>query len=214
MAEANSSSKKGLTPRKAILIGFLSVVLVVILYVQFGGEAAKPAGEVTKYRPPRPAVAVQPLNSSGSPVTLASATTPANTLTNKDTKLVAPRLIDETRWKSPKLATVVAYDPFALPSAFPQQPKGIQDPKAKGADGLIAAVAADDAKKLAEAVEQLHMQLEELRQRGVHVITRQDGKWVAWIGERKLQVGDTINGFTVTAIDPDDGVHVERKESP
>ena len=81
------------------------------------------------------------------------------------------------------------------------------------AGGLIAAAAADDAKKLAEAVEKLHMQLEELKQRGVHVIVREGDQYVAWIGDRMLHVGDEINGFTVTAIDPD-GVHVERKESP
>ena len=57
------------------------------------------------------------------------------------------------------------------------------------------------------------MQLEELKQRGVHVIVLEGNDYVAWIGDRKLHVGDTINEFTVTAIDPD-GVHVERKESP
>jgi hypothetical protein len=213
VAEAKTSSKKDLTRGKAILIGILSVVLVVILYIQFGGSEAKPTGAGTAYRPPRPAVAVQSVNSSSSPVTLASATTPAPSV-NKDKNVVATQLIDGARWKSPKLSTVVAYDPFALPSSFPQ-PKVSMDPRAKGSDGLIAAATAGDAKKLAEAVEKRYMQLEELKQRGVHVITRDEGgQFVAWIGERKLHVGDTINGFTVTAIDPDDGVWVERKESP
>ena len=27
---------------------------------------------------------------------------------------------DATRWKSPKLADVIVYDPFALPAAFPR----------------------------------------------------------------------------------------------
>ena len=51
------------------------------------------------------------------------------------------------------------------------------------------------------------------KQRGVHVIVREGDQYVAVIGDRMLHVGDEINGFTVTAIDPD-GVHVERKESP
>ena len=51
------------------------------------------------------------------------------------------------------------------------------------------------------------MELEELKQRGVHVIVREGDQYVAWIGERMLHVGDKINDFTVTAIDPDDGVH-------
>ena len=212
MAEAKTSSKKGLTRGKAILIGVLSIVLVVILYVQFGGGGEKPGGEAVGYRPPRPAVAVQPGSSAANPVTLASAKTPSNIQAGKDKDAVAAPPIDVARWKSPKLETIVAYDPFALPPAFPQPPKVAAGSKAS-ADGLIAAAAADDAKKLADAVEKLHMQLEELKQRGVHVIVREGDQYVAVIGERKLHVGDKINGFTVTAIDPD-GVHVERKESP
>jgi hypothetical protein len=47
----------------------------------------------------------------------------------------------------------------------------------------------------------------------VHVIVRERDAYVAVIGDRLLHVGDKINEFTVTAIDPD-GVHVEMKESP
>ena len=47
MAEAQTSSKPGLTRGKAILIGVLSVVLVAVLYIQFGGKAEKPASEAT-----------------------------------------------------------------------------------------------------------------------------------------------------------------------
>jgi hypothetical protein len=108
----------------------------------------------------------------------------------------------------------VAYDPFALPPSFPQPPKITAGGKATGADGLIAAAAADDAKRIAEAAENLRMQLEELKQQGVHVILRKGDQYVAVIGDRMLHVGDKIDEFTVTAIDPDDGVHIERKESP
>ena len=61
MAEAQTPSKKGLTRGKAILIGILSVVLVAILYIQFGHGGEKPSGEAIGYRPPRPALAVQPV---------------------------------------------------------------------------------------------------------------------------------------------------------
>ena len=47
-----------------------------------------------------------------------------------------------------------------------------------------------------------------------YVILREGDHYVAWIDERKLHVGDKIDEFTVTAIDPDDGVHIERNESP
>jgi hypothetical protein len=213
VVEAKTSSKKRLTRPKAILLGILSVVLILVLYVQFGRGRQKPEAEAVGYRSPRPAVMVQPANSAANPVTLASAKMPPNAQAAQDKNSAAAPLIDETRWKSPKLETIVAYDPFALPSAFPQPSKVAGGAQAKGADGLIAAAAADDAKKLAEELEKLHMQLEELTQRGVHVIVRERDAYVAVIGDRLLHVGDKINEFTVTAIDPD-GVHVEMKESP
>ena len=123
MAEAQTPSKSGLTRGNAILIGILAVALVAILYVQFGGKAEKPAGEAAGYRPPRPAVAVQPVNSTAKPVTLASAKTPSNVQADKDKAAATELLIDETRWKSPKLETIAAYDPLALPPSFPQPPK-------------------------------------------------------------------------------------------
>jgi hypothetical protein len=212
VADAQTLSKIGLTRGKAILIGTLFVALIVVLYVQFGRGSATSGGDTTGYRPPKPAVVVQPVNSTANPVTLASAKTQSNIQAGEAKNSAATPLIDLARWKSPKLETIVAYDPFALPGVFPQ-PKVAGGAQAKGADGLIAAAAADDAKKLAEAVEQLHMQLEELTQRGVHVIVRERDAYVAVIGDRLLHVGDKINEFTVTAIDPD-GVHVEMKESP
>ena len=111
------------------------------------------------------------------------------------------------------MTAVTAYDPFALPRTFPQPAKAATDTKSAAADKLIAAAAADDAKKLAEAVEKLRMQLKELEERGVHVIIRERDQYAAMIGDRMLHVGDEINGFTVTAIDPS-GVSVERKKSP
>lgn len=209
MAEPKSSAKKGgLTRGKAILIGILSVVLVAILYVQFGRGGEKSGSEAAGYRPPRSALAVQPASAAANAVTLAAATGPAG----KDKNCAATPIIDGARWKSPQVATVVAYDPFALPAAFPQ-PKVAIGKKGKDGEELIAEAAAADAKKLADEVEKLHMELEELRQRGVHVIVREGDQYAAVIGDRMLHVGDKINEFTVTAIEPD-GVHVERKESP
>jgi hypothetical protein len=49
-----------------------------------------------------------------------------------------------------------------------------------------------------------------LQERGVNVIVRGRDEYVAMIGNRTVHVGDDIDGFTVTAIEPD-GVRVERK---
>jgi hypothetical protein len=149
-------------------------------------------------------------------VTLASATTPAGThpaVGNEKSTTAAPA-IDQKRWQSPKLEKLTAYDPFALPAAFPQPPKSVAGAKGGGTGDLMAAAAADDAKKMAEAAVKLHMELEELQQQGVHVIVRDGDRYAAVIGERMLHVGDKINDFTVTAIDPDGYVHIEKKDSP
>ena len=208
MADAQSSSKKGgLTRGKAVMVALLAVVLVVILYVQFGSSGATARSEFVGYRPPRRSAAPQPAGSAAMPAAVTTAKAPGGN------EAVVRPIIDETRWKLPELATVIAYDPFALPAAFPQPPRVAIGAKSAGAEGIIAAAAADDAKRLAEAVEKLRMQLEELTQRGVHVIVRERDQYAAMIGDRMLHVGDEINGFTVTAIDPN-GVHVERKESP
>jgi hypothetical protein len=213
VAEASTSSKSGLTRGKAILIGVLSVVLVAVLYIQFGRKGEDAGGEAVRYRPPRPAVAVQPVDLAEKPVTLAAAKSPVSPPNRKENNIIATVLIDETKWKSPPLAKVVAYDPFALPPTFPQ-PKVLAGAKATGSQDLIAAAAADDAKKRADAAEKLHMELQQLKESGVQVILGEDNQYVAWIGDRTLHVGDEINGFTVTAIDTD-GVHiVEKKESP
>jgi hypothetical protein len=214
VAESQTSSKKGLTRGKAILIGVLAVVLVTVLYLQFGRSGEKPVSEAVAYEPPRAAMSVEPVNSTARPVTLTITKTPSNAQAGEDKSAATAVLIDETRWKSPKLETIVAYDPFALPPAFPQPPQVGVGGKSTGAAGLIAAAKENDAKRLAEELEKLHMQLEELTQRGVQVIVRERGEYVAMIGDRLLHVGDKINEFTVTAIDPDGYVHVEMKESP
>jgi hypothetical protein len=211
VAEAKTASKKSLTRGKAILIGVLAVVLLVILYVQFGGAGKKPTSTVA-YRPPRTAVAVQPASSASNQLTPAVAKLQSNAEASNEAA-VAP-VIDAAHWKSAKLETIVAYDPFALPAAFPQPPKKVAA-GTTAKDNLIAAAAADEAKRLADAVEKRVKELQELKERGVHVIVGEGDQYVAWIGERKLHVGDEINGFTVTAIDPNGGVYiVAKKESP
>jgi hypothetical protein len=120
-------------------------------------------------------------------------------------------MVDEARWKSPKLADVLEYDPFALPESFPK-PKTLDPAGNNGGDSLVAAAAADDARKLADAIEQLQRELNELKAAGVQVIVRERDQYVAMIGDRTLHVGEEIKGFTVTKIDPS-GVVVERKPS-
>jgi hypothetical protein len=193
--------KIGLTPGRAALMGLLGAALVGVLYLQFGPSkngSASPTGAVPPRRPAPPRSAVTP----------AAQQTASNEESNP-TEATAIEF-DQSKWKSPELSAVVAYDPFALPAAFPQ-------PQATTAqltaDGGRSALAAANAEQLADELERLQSQLDELKNRGVHVVVSAEGEYVAMIGDRLVHVGDEINEFTVTAIDPN-GVRVERKQLP
>jgi hypothetical protein len=189
----------GLTPVKAALIGVLAVVLAGVLYFRLaasGDQAASPLAVATSPLPAR-----RPLPAS--PATASAASVPAD-----DSLQSALAELDTQRWKTPELANVIAYDPFALPPAFPQPPRAVLDPNlAEGSDTSATAL---NAERLADAVEQMQKELEELQQRGVRVIVKLRDEYVAMVGDRTLHVGDEINGFIVTAIEPD-GVRVEKK---
>jgi hypothetical protein len=190
----------GLTRGKAALIGVLAVVLVGVIYSRFGAsedDTASPVAETDRRRP-----AQQPLPPTASPPAVADE--PADGSVQS-----AVTEFDATQWQSPELTRVIAYDPFALPAAFPQPPRAVLDPKlaAEGGDDSAAAL---NAEQLADAIEQMQKKLEELQQRGVQVIVNLRDEYVAMIGDRAVQVGDEINGFIVTAIEPD-GVRVEGK---
>jgi hypothetical protein len=213
----NTEKKNGLTRGKAILIAVLAVVLVAILYIQFGPSGGDGSTATVEYHPPGPPAGAKPAPASVSTSPASPAVTPAvaispKAIPGKDAATVP--IIDETRWKAPAVNAVVSYDPFALPPTFPQAGRKSQDPKFAGPDALIQEAAANDAKRLAEAIDKLRLQLKELEARGVHVILRDGDEYVAMIDDQVLHVGDVINGFTVTAIDPKNGVYVERKQSP
>jgi hypothetical protein len=190
-----------LTRGKAVLVGALAIALAGVLYRQYGaftkGDATTSAVEARPVQAPRPTLApAPPYQATGVPAAD----------TSLDSALAE---FDKSKWQAPELAKVIEYDPFALPKTFPQPPRAVVDP-ALAAEGGDASSAALDAQQLADAVEQMQSQLEELKQRGVHVIVNLNDEYVAVIGDRTVHVGDEINGFIVTAIEPD-GVRIEGK---
>jgi hypothetical protein len=202
VAEVPSAQQKsGLTRGKAITIGILAVVLVVVLYLQFGSAGSESAADPVGYTPRR-----QVSTATAVPPQQQAAEKKSQTASGANVDVTA--VVDLARWKSPNLADVVDYDPFALPKAFPQ-PRLVGTDATK-AEGLIAAAAEDDKQKLADVLAQQQMQWQELKQRGVHVIVREHDEYVAVIGDQTVHVGDEVLGYTVTGIDSQ-GVHVERK---
>ncbi len=193
MADPLKGNKAGATPGKLILIGVLAVVLIGVLYIQFSGSDSASSRSARKPESARPAAARR---------APAKETVEAAATSEDDT---VQQAIDEAVWKSPDLATVVAYDPFALPYRFPQP--HIQGTNVRGAEADLGGQGIDAA---ARAVEQLNKRLEELRQQGVQVILKEQDQYVALIGDQTVHVGDEIDGLTVTEITPS-GVRVERK---
>jgi hypothetical protein len=203
------AQRVGLTRGKAATIGVLAVVLVGVVYIQYGSSDDRIAvldAEPPAAPPPQPAAA-----SPAVPVPAAAAeSSTAAAITDDEEQTAVTAQFEESKWKSPQLTMVVAYDPFALPSAFPQPVRTAAGSEAvEGGDGS-AENAETAAAKLAEAIESLQGELRALQERGVHVIIRGRDEYVAMIGDRTIRVGDEINGFVVTAIEAD-GVRVERK---
>ena len=94
------------------------------------------------------------------------------------------------QWSQVSLDAALAHDPFAAPllTAPPPEPSPIEP------------VAQE---------EQQENELLALKQDGVTMILRDAGGMVATVGDRKLRVGDVIDGYRVVAIELD-GVVLER----
>jgi hypothetical protein len=164
MADPQNATKRGgLTRGKAILIAVLGVVLVGVLYSQFGRGDAGTSSELSAYVPRR-VPAVEP---AASPPATTSAEQSATAETSSSVSLAT--VVDAARWKSPQLEDVVDFDPFALPETFPKAQA--LDAGTSNVD-VMAAAAADERQKLADAVSELQGQLRKLQEVGVQVIVR------------------------------------------
>jgi hypothetical protein len=196
------SKRIGLTRGKAVIVAVLAVTLMVVIYLKYSPSgAAAISSRLIGFSGRRPAAKSDSDASAAAEKAKAAASNAASLLSVE---------VDESRWKSPDLSVVLAYDPFALPPGFPQPQQGAAA-SSSAQSGTVSAEYADvAAEQLADAIETLRMELEQLQQRGVHVIVRGRDQYVAMIGERTIHVGDEIGGFTVTAIEADH-VRVERK---
>lgn len=201
MDEPQTWSKRiGLTRGKAVIIAILALTLAVVMYVKYSPSgAAGISSRLIGFSSRRPGPKSDSEASDAAAKAKAAQSNAASLLSVE---------VDESRWKSPDLSLVLAYDPFALPTGFPQSQQGTAASTSAQANAEEADIAAD---QLTGAIESLRMELEQLQQRGVHVIVRgrDQDQYVAMIGDRTLHVGDRISGFTVTAIEADH-VRVER----
>jgi hypothetical protein len=189
----------GVTPAKLALIAVLAVVLVAVLYLQFGTPSAGTA-EGMKPTPRRTPVAAQP-----------AAATPAPGAKNAESPPESPKYLNlevSAGWQATDLRQAIKYDPFALPSSFPKRLEaGAADKQAQETSKAEDSRAAENAR--AEALKNMQSDFSQLQRKGVHVVMQEHDKYVALIGDKTIHVGDEIDGFTVVAIDAQ-GVRVAR----
>jgi hypothetical protein len=198
----NWMKKAGVTPGKLTLIGVLAVVLCVVLYQQL-----RP---LVKTRNPPTQLAAAAHNDATSPQSAVSLAEPATTT---DDSAPRKKTGTVTSWQSPNLASIVQYDPFALPATFPQ-PQNPDEQSAIAQNAAHAEEATADQEALEAERAKFEGELEALRQQGVALIIKRKNAYVAVVGDQELHVGDEINGFKVIAIDTKDGVKVAKDLTP
>ena len=178
MADGTQGWKWGATPGKLCLVAALAVVLIVVLAMQLRCDVPV-AG-------PDPAAAAAhgvTISAGGDQGAAAGAVQPA----------VSRQLAS---WPKASLAEVLAYDPFATPTAL-----RVEMAKVDAESNEQAAASDPQVAERRAAEERL---LEELTRDGVKaiVLDEQPGGW-AMIGDRAVRVGDAVAGFHVVAIDAD-----------
>ncbi|MGD9637329.1 MAG: hypothetical protein AB7G28_13800 [Pirellulales bacterium] len=198
--QASWTKQAGVTPGKLVLIGVLAAVLAGVLYIQYAPQGRSTPAVAAVNQPALPAA-----TAAGSPTAPAAGQVAVPPAERKKTGAVA-------NWHAPDFERVVAYDPFALPAAFPKPPT----PEEAALAQSTAASSEDAAQRQAEleaARAQTENELSGLKQQAVKVMITRNDEFVAIVGDQVVHVGDELNGFRVIAIDSD-GVHVAKDLTP
>ncbi len=177
MAEVRQNPKPAVTPRQWATIGLLAVVLVGVLWWQFGASEPGPGDAKAGPAAPSPAspVSTFPAGLKGAATGQSSGTAPS------------------PPWPTIPLAEAAAYDPF---QPLEHQPASTP-PLAKAA--AKAKTSQDSAQRRARQ-DQL---LAALRKTGTTAVLRGPQGAMAIVGRRTIRVGDELDGFRVVAIEPD-----------
>ncbi len=187
--------KSGATPAKLALVAALAVSLMVVLMVQFGSGAddSVAAGDAKQ----SPSAKQQRTNSAKQP------NLPARTMATSETQVRQPRV-----WPSVECDDVAEFNPFVLPESLAAAVPSKQiDDAAKQADE--ARLFEEERKRREELRQRREAVLSELKSQGAHLVVMSDKGPVAVIGERRLRIGDTIEGLRVKDINAN-GVILEQ----
>ena len=187
MSDAKSAKKPGVTPAKLVLIGVLSLILCGVIYRNFFRKPVS-SGATARARHDRAASAGKADAEKGTNGTKSAA----------ELALHAAQLRKKP-WPKYSLAQVVAYDPFALPAAFPQPPAPAEIDS--GAPRSPADDKANAAALQAQAEQARADAIAAIRAKGVQVVLKKANEYVAMIDGHEIRVGDEVEGFEVVQID-------------
>jgi hypothetical protein len=187
-----AAKQSGVTPGKLALIGVLAVVLVIVIYIQYGDQLKSKAASTA----PASTATAPRSKSTKSKTAKADDVADADFTLRKSTG-------SRATWQAPELGSVVAYDPFALPASFPQPRQGEAATALAQTEAQKTQDASVQQAALAAERTQLQAALTSLKQQGVQAVITKGNQSVAIIGGQEVRVGDEYQGFTVVAIDPD-----------
>jgi hypothetical protein len=190
MSDAKSAKKQGVTPAKLVLIGVLALILCGVIYRNYFREPVS-SGAPARAQDDRAASAGEADAEKGRSGTKSDA--------ELDELALHAAQLRKKPWPAYSLAQVVAYDPFALPAAFPQPPapaeidsRGIRSPADDKANAAALRAQAEQARADAIAA---------IRAKGVQVVLKQANEYVAMIDGHEIRVGDEVEGLEVVQID-------------
>jgi hypothetical protein len=182
MSKSEEPSKIGASPVKLALAAVLTVVFIAVLIVQFGGISNTRSTGRERGKGKDPTGSAQPTG-AGQPAP--SPPQPSRTLRTTQA------------WPILDIERVLEYDPFALPAPLSRQQEVVS--KREG-QREAEALELELARRRAEQ----EQSLAQLQEAGVRAILGgAQGEKVALVGSRVVRVGDELDGFRVSAIQPD-----------
>ena len=187
MADSGGKSKVGATPGKLVLIAVLAVVFVSVLLLQFTASED----------PPAPQANAEESSGSDTRSTENGTSVPTSPPDNGD--------VPKQARQRPKIALeeVLRHDPFAVPAS-------LLPPPTKPSSASTVREVPDQARQQ-ELQRQREQALATVRAQGIQMVFVGKAGQAAIIGDRRIRVGDVLEGFRVTHIDSD-GVTLSEQE--
>lgn len=184
MAKKTKPPKGGLTRGKAVTIGILSVVLLVVIVTQFSGG--------------KKSVARAPRQRRGDTEASTPVGSRASSIPNSKSKPA------ERPWPKFDVTRVVASNPFMLPDEMRESREAAKNLTAntQGSEAGETLGAMEDA-DIREMRRRQSEFMASLRARGVDMILRSPRGSVARIGDLSLRLGDIHEGLRVAEIGPE-----------